>query len=163
MINVINLTKLIYYSSYFRNSPKKMAKKRINEKTKISHIPESYQRYIDEIHSISRSKKGGWVSNKEIAEKLQVEPASVSGMLEKLKKSGLIKWEPRKAIRLTEKGKKIAKQLNETHTLLHQFFAKVLKIEDQEVIENLSCEIEHHITRDVKNSLEEFLSQYLDD
>jgi len=140
-----------------------MAKKSINENSKISDIPESYQRYLDEIHSISRNKKGGWVSNKEIAEKLQVEPASVSGMLEKLKKKGLIKWEPRKAIRLTEKGKKIAKQLDETHTLLHQFFSKVLKIEDQDAIENLSCDIEHHITQNVKKSLEEFLSKYLDD
>ena len=140
-----------------------MAKKSINEISKISDIPESYQRYLDEIHSISRNKKGGWVSNKEIAEKLQVEPASVSGMLEKLKKKGLIKWEPRKAIRLTEKGKKIAKQLDETHTILYQFFSKVLKIEDQDVIENLSCDIEHHITQNVKKSLEEFLSKYLDD
>lgn len=140
-----------------------MAKKSINEISKISDIPESYQRYLDEIHSISRNKKGGWVSNKEIAEKLQVEPASVSGMLEKLKKKGLIKWEPRKAIRLTEKGKKIAKQLDETHTLLHLFFSKVLKIEDQDAIENLSCDIEHHITQNVKKSLEEFLLKYLDD
>lgn len=140
-----------------------MAKKSINEISKISDIPESYQRYLDEIHSISRNKKGGWVSNKEIAEKLQVEPASVSGMLEKLKKKGLIKWEPRKAIRLTEKGKMIAKQLDETHTLLYQFFSKVLKIEDQDAIENLSCDIEHHITQNVKKSLEEFLLKYLDD
>ncbi len=130
--------------------------------SKISDIPESYQRYLDEIHTISRKKKGGWVTNKEIAENLQVEPASVSGMLEKLKNRGLIKWEPRKSIRLTEKGKKIARQLSEIHNLLFQFFSKVLKIEDKKVIENLSCEIEHHITRDVKTSLEHFLSQYLD-
>ena len=139
-----------------------MAKKSINGNSEISEIPESYQRYLDEIYSISRKKKGGWVTNKEIAESLKIEPPSVSGMLEKLKKKGLIKWEPRKSIRLTEKGKKIAKQLDETHSLLYQFFAKVLKIEDKDVIENLSCEIEHHITHDVKNSLEEFLSKYLD-
>ncbi|MFX1304148.1 MAG: metal-dependent transcriptional regulator [Promethearchaeota archaeon] len=139
-----------------------MAKKSYKEISTISDIPESYQRYLDEIYSISRTKKGGWVTNKEIAESLQVEPASVSGMLEKLKKKGLIKWEPRKSIRLTEEGKRIAKQLNEIHSLLYQFFAKVLQMEDEEIIENLSCEIEHHITRDVKASLEEFLSKYLD-
>ncbi len=139
-----------------------MAKKSSTSTSNISDIPESYQRYLDEIHTISIRKKGGWVTNKEIAENLHVEPASVSGMLEKLKNKGLIKWEPRKAIRLTEEGKIIAKQLSEIHNLLYQFFARVLKIEDQEVIENLSCEIEHHITRDVKTSLEQFLSQYLD-
>jgi len=137
-----------------------MAKKRISKITKISDIPESYQRYLDEINNISRRKKGGWVTNKEIAENLNVEPASVSGMLEKLKMRGLIKWEPRKSIRLTEEGRRIAIQLNEIHSLLYEFFAKVLKITDKTVIENLSCEIEHHITRDVKNSLREFLSKY---
>jgi DtxR family manganese transport transcriptional regulator len=138
-----------------------MAKKSSYEKSKISEIPESHQRYLDEIFNISRKKKGGWVTNKEIAENLMVEPASVSGMLEKLKKKGLINWEPRKSIRLTEKGKKIGRQLDETHALLYQFFANVLKIEDEGIIENLSCEIEHHITLEVKESLEDFLSKYL--
>ncbi len=133
------------------------------EKTIISEIPESYQRYIDEIHSISKSKKGGWVSNKEIAENLNVKPSSVSGMLDKLRKKGLINWAQRKSIRLTDKGKMIARQLNEAHSLLYQFFANVLKIEDKDIIENLSCEIEHHITREVKASLEEFLSKYLEE
>ncbi|MFX1420379.1 MAG: metal-dependent transcriptional regulator [Promethearchaeota archaeon] len=140
-----------------------MAKKNSNSVSKISDIPESYQRYLDEIHNISKGKKGGWVTNKEIAENLQVEPASVTGMLEKLRNRGLIKWEPRKAIRLTEEGKRIAIQLSEIHTLLHQFFSQVLKIEDEEVIENLSCEIEHHITQDVKKSFKQFLSKYIDD
>jgi len=139
-----------------------MAKKNNKNLSKISDIPESYQRYLDEIHNISRKKKGGWVTNKEIAERLQVEPASVSGMLEKLKNKGLIRWEPRKSIRLTEEGKRIAKQLDEIHSLLHQFFSKVLKIDDSAVIEDLSCKIEHHITRDVKASFEEFLSKYLE-
>jgi len=130
--------------------------------SKISDIPESYQRYLDEIYTISRTKKGGWVSNREIAESLHVEPASVTGMLEKLSKKGLIKWEPRKAIRLTQEGRKIARQLNEIHNLLYLFFSKVLKIDDEDAIEKLSCEIEHHITRDVKNSLEEFLLKFMD-
>jgi len=91
-----------------------MAKKSIDEKSKLSDIPESYQRYLDEIYNISRKKKGGWVTNKEIAAKLQVEPPSISGMLKKLKNQGLINWEPRKSIRLTVKGKKIAQLLDET-------------------------------------------------
>ena len=105
----------------------------------LAEIPESYQRYIDEIYSIAVKKRGGWVSNKEIAEKLEVEPASVSGMLEKLKSEGLIKWEPRKAIRLTKKGKDIGKKLKEIHQLLNTFFEKVLKLEDKETINRLSC------------------------
>ena len=126
----------------------------------ISEIPESYQRYIDVIYSISKKKRGGWVTNKGIAESLQVEPASVSGMLEKLKKEGLIKWEPRKSIRLTDKGKMYAQQLEEIEKLLHTFFKEVLKIDDEELVKKISCDIEHHITREVKESFKDFLSKY---
>ena len=130
------------------------------ENPEISEIPESYQRYLDIIYDISKKKKGGWVTNKEIAENLQVEPASVSGMLEKLKKTQLINWEPRKSIRLTEKGKKIALQLEETHSLLRTFFKEILKIEDEDVVEKISCEIEHHITQEVKDSFHNFILKY---
>ena len=130
------------------------------EHPEISEIPESYQRYLDIILNISKKKKGGWVTNKEIAENLQVEPASVSGMLEKLKKNRLIKWEPRKSIRLTDKGKKYALQLEETHSLLRTFFKDILKIDDEELVEKVSCEIEHHITREVKDSFRDFILKY---
>ena len=123
-------------------------------------IPESYQKYLDEIYMISRKKRGGWVSNKDLAEILKVKPASVSGMLDKLAQASLIDWTPRKSIRLTEKGKKIAKQLNETHELLRFFFENVLKIKNEKVIDKISCDIEHHITSDVKNALKDFLSNY---
>ncbi|MHA1193133.1 MAG: MarR family transcriptional regulator [Promethearchaeota archaeon] len=71
-----------------------MVEKKKSDVGELSEIPESYQRYLDVIFEISKKKRGGWVSNKQIAESLNVEPASVSGMLEKLRKTGLIKWEP---------------------------------------------------------------------
>jgi DtxR family Mn-dependent transcriptional regulator len=126
----------------------------------FSEIRESYQRYLEVIYNLSKKKRGGWVTNKGIAESLQIEPASVSGMLEKLKKKGLIKWEPRKSIRLTDKGKMYAQQLDEIEKLLKIFFKEVLKIEDEELVEKISCEIEHHITREVKESFKDFLSNY---
>jgi DtxR family Mn-dependent transcriptional regulator len=128
---------------------------------RLSQIPESYQRYLDIIYEISKKKRGGWVVNKEISDELKVEPASVSGMLDKLAKLELIDWKPRKAIRLTEKGKKFAMQLGEIHDLLRTFFKDILKIENEDIIEKISCEIEHHITQDVKKSLEDFLRKYL--
>jgi len=130
------------------------------EKPEISEIPESYQRYLDTIFNISKKTKQGWVTNKEIAENLQVEPASVSGMLEKSKKKRLINWEPRKSIRLTDKGKKYALQLEETHSLLRTFFKDILKIDDDEIVEKVTCEIEHHITREVKDSFRDFILKY---
>ena len=139
-----------------------MANNNTEKAISLSDIPESYQRYLDEIYSISHKKRGGWVSNKELAESLDVKPASVTGMLEKLERAGFIFWKPRKSIRLTEVGKRIAMQLNETHKLLREFFENVLKIKNADLVERISCEIEHHISKDVKNSLSQFLSKYLD-
>ena len=128
---------------------------------RISDVPESYQMYLKKIYYISRKRRGGWASNKMIAESLNVEPPSISEMLYKLKKKKLINWTPRKSIRLTNKGKQIAKQLVEIELLLREFFEKVLKIKDEALIEKISCEIEHHIPREVKESLKNFLSSYL--
>jgi len=138
-----------------------MSEEKAKEISQISEIPESYQRYLDVIYEISKKKRGGWVSNKEIADLLQVEPASVSGMLEKLKSNKLIKWEPRKSIRLTEQGKQYARELNEIHSLLRSFFKEILQIKDDKIVESISCEIEHHINQDVKTPLKKFLSKYL--
>ena len=137
-----------------------MAEKEDSEETEILEIPESYQRYLDIIHDISKTKRGGWVLNKEIAESLGIKPASVSGMLDKLKKEDLIQWEPRRAIRLTEKGKNLALELNEIHSLLRIFFEKILGIQNSELVEKVTCEIEHHITPKVKDSLRKFLTNY---
>ncbi len=47
----------------------------------LKEIPESQQRYLDAIYLISKSKRAGWVSNKEIKDFLKVRPSSVTNML----------------------------------------------------------------------------------
>ena len=74
----------------------------MNKKEELSHldVPESYQRYLDEIYQISRQKRGGWVTNKQIAENLNFDPASVSAMLHKLKKKRINSLGPKKIIKI---------------------------------------------------------------
>ena len=127
----------------------------------IYDVPETYQRYLCEIYAISLTKKGGWVNNKEIAEKLNVKPASVSRSLYKLKQVDLIVWKPRSSIRLTENGKQLDKHLSESKAILEIFFKKVLKIKDIKLVKELSCEMEHHISKEVKIKFQEFLNDYL--
>ena len=45
---------------------------------------ETYEDYLKAIYIISKSNKGGWVSNSEIASFLNVKPSSVTDMLYKL-------------------------------------------------------------------------------
>ena len=75
-------------------------------------------------------------------------------MLYKLKDLGLIIWNPRKSLRLTEKGKIIAQNRVACYNILKNFFSNILKIEDPSLIEEISCGIEHHITPEILKSLQ---------
>ncbi len=122
-------------------------------------ISESYENYLKAIYIISKKKKGGWVSNSEISNFLCVKPASVSNILHKLKNNNLIKWKPRSSIRLTQNGKNIADQMINKYKKLRKFFMQTLGIDDKELIEKLSCGIEHHITNEVVNALDNLSAQ----
>ena len=121
-------------------------------------LNESYEDYIKAIYLISKNNKGGWVSNSEISNFLNIKPASVSGMLHKLKNNGFITWKPRNSIRLKQKGKEIAKQLIKNSNKLREFFTGILKLNDKELIDKLCCGIEHHITPEVTKALDNLLT-----
>jgi len=122
----------------------------------LNEINESYEDYLKTIYIISKRNRGGWVSNSEISNSLQVKPPSVTDMLHKLSENALINWKPRNSIRLTETGKEIAKNIFKRYNLLKEFFTNVLKIKDTCKLEDLCCKIEHHISSEVTNALENF-------
>jgi len=115
---------------------------------------ESHEDYLKAIYLISKKNKGGWVSNSEISAFLKVKPPSVTDMLYKLKSKGFINWQPRKSIRLTNKGKKIAKSIVRKNKELKKFFKNVLNLKDDLMLEELCCKIEHHIPPEVRVALE---------
>ncbi|MFX0072258.1 MAG: metal-dependent transcriptional regulator [Candidatus Hermodarchaeota archaeon] len=123
----------------------------------MSDIQESYENYLKAIYLISKKNRGGWCSNSEISEYLAIKPASVTNMLYKLKENGLIKWSPRKSIRLTLKGKEIAEDTLTNYEILKKFFKNVLKIQDSSLVEELSCGIEHHITPKISEAIENLI------
>jgi len=120
----------------------------------MSNLNESSEDYLKAIYYISKRNKGGWCSNREISKFLKVKPSSVTGMLYKLKENGFIDWNPRKSLRLTEKGKIIAQDKVDCYNVLKDFLSNVLKIKDLSLVEEVSCGIEHHITREILESLQ---------
>ena len=117
-------------------------------------VNEIYEDYLKVIFLISKQNKGGWVSNSEISNSLSIRPASVSGMLHKLRDNEFITWKPRSSIRLTQKGKIIAEQMIKTNKILKEFFIGILKLNDKEVVDKLICGIEHHITPEVVDAID---------
>ena len=120
----------------------------------MQKFPESHEDYLKAIFLISKNHKGGWVSNRDISEFLKVSPPSVSNMLYKLKDNGLINWQPRKSIRLTQKGRKLAQDTVNNYYRLYNFFKKTLKITDKAIVQEICCKMEHLLTPEVYNALD---------
>ena len=119
----------------------------------FANMNESYENYLKTIYLISKKKKGGWVSNSEISDFLQIKPPSVTNMLYKLRELKLIYWEPRQSLRLTSKGKCIAQEIIANYNCLRNFFINILNLKDDSRLNHMCCEIEHHITPEVTEAL----------
>lgn len=98
--------------------------------------------YLKEIYKLGGMEKQ--VSNKQIAESLQIAPASVTEMLGKLKREGLIHYEPYKGSRLTDAGMRIAITLVRGHRLWEVFLMRHLGYSWSEAHED--AELLEHIT-----------------
>lgn len=98
--------------------------------------------YLKEIYKLGGMEEQ--VSNKQIAESLQIAPASVTEMLGKLKREGLIRYEPYKGSRLTDAGMRIAITLVRGHRLWEVFLMRHLGYSWSEAHED--AELLEHIT-----------------
>lgn len=97
------------------------------------------------------------VSNKKIAEELQIAPASVTEMLGKLKKEELIHYEPYKGSRLTDKGMGAAVSLVRGHRLWEVFLMRHLGYSWSEAHEDAEL-LEHITPARLANRLDQFLN-----
>jgi DtxR family Mn-dependent transcriptional regulator len=72
------------------------------------------------------SRHGEPVATNALAERLEITPGSVSGMLRKLEELGLVTHVPYRGVRLTERGRRVALEVIRHHRLLELFLAQTL-------------------------------------
>lgn len=96
------------------------------------------------------------VSNKEIAKRLNIAPASVSEMLVKLKKEGLIFYEPYKGSKLTEDGEKWCLKVVRAHKIWEVFLIKCLNYSKENAHKEAHL-LEHVSSDNIIEKLDKFL------
>ncbi len=111
--------------------------------------------YLKAIYKLGGSKE--LVNNKQIAEVLQISPASVTEMMGKLKKEGLIEFEPYKGSRLSKEGMRAAISIVRGHRLWEVFLIRYLDYSWSEAHED--AELLEHIA---PSRLIDRLAQFLD-
>ena len=115
------------------------------------------KRFEDYLEAIYRlQSKGRVVRVRDLARMLKVKPPSVVEQLRKLSQQGLILYERREYIRLTEKGEKVAKEILERHEALRRFLRDVLMV-PEDVAEEDACYMEHGLHEITLSRIKRFL------
>ena len=66
------------------------------------------------------------VSTRDLSVRLEVRPASVTGMVQRLAEQGLVSHEPYRGVKLTDGGRRVALEMLRHHRLLETFLEQVL-------------------------------------
>lgn len=98
---------------------------------------------------------------KSIAERLSNRMPSVTEVMRKLAEKKLINYDVRKNISLTDEGKRIAKELDKRHSVLADFFAKILGCPASKA-QSMACKVEHVVDADFCDRLAGFASFFRD-
>ncbi len=83
------------------------------------------QDYAKAVYALE-TRRGEAVSTSDLAARLGVTPASVSGMVRKLTEVGIVEHEPYHGVRLTAEGRRVALEVLRHHRLLELFLAQEL-------------------------------------
>jgi DtxR family Mn-dependent transcriptional regulator len=116
----------------------------------------SVQDYLLTIYRIQREQTP--VSTTALAMQLGVTPASVTGMVRKLDRRGLVEHEPYRGVILTDAGEQEALRLLRRHRLWELFLADVLGLSWDEVHKE-AHRLEHATSERVMDKLAEFLHE----
>ena len=100
------------------------------------------EEYLETLYILAMKKDV--IRIKDIARMLKVKPSSVVEYLERLARKGLVKYEKRELVMLTENGTKIAEEIYRRHLALKKFLMLLLKI-PEDIAEQDACYIEHGI------------------
>lgn len=76
--------------------------------------------YLEAVYNLKKEKN--YIRISDIAEVLDLSKPSVTQMMQRLKKDGLVDYKPYKPLGLTAKGHKIGKNVADRHKVLSEFF-----------------------------------------
>jgi len=122
---------------------------------KRNKLSASLEDYIEAIYNIVEEKEKA--RSKDIAACLKVSGASVTEALRSLSAKGLINYAPYAAITLTDKGRKVAKDVVHRHNALKHFFTDVLGIKE-DIAEEGACRVEHTAPREIIDQMINFIN-----
>ena len=120
----------------------------------MSEVTEVVEEYLESIYRLQ--EKSGVARTSDIVKVLQVVPGTVTNTVERLEKEGMLRHEPYRGVRLTDKGRKIALDVIRRHRLSERLLTDFMHVEWYKVHE-AACKLEHGLADEIIEPLEEAL------
>ncbi|NLG99610.1 MAG: metal-dependent transcriptional regulator [Chloroflexi bacterium] len=127
--------------------------------TQDEHLSEAIQDYLKAIYELS-PMGGGSTSTNQLADRLSVAPASVTGMLKRLATMDppLIDYQKHRGVQLTDAGKQVSLRIIRKHRLIELFLVQTLGYSWDEVHEEAE-RLEHAVSFRFSERLARFLGE----
>jgi DtxR family Mn-dependent transcriptional regulator len=110
--------------------------------------------YLEAIAILNKEK--GFARVKDISRLMNVKNPSVTGALSTLERDDLVRHERYGYVELTNRGERIADDIQKRHAILQRFLTLILKI-DPQIAEQDSCRIEHAISPETFDRFTKFI------
>jgi DtxR family transcriptional regulator, Mn-dependent transcriptional regulator len=114
----------------------------------VSKPSEAIEDYAKAIYALSQDRVGP-VLNGEVAERLEVTPATATSMLKRLADLGLVDYLPYKGVTLTPAGEKVALEVIRHHRLIEAYLSEALGMPDDRVHDEAEV-LEHYISEELE-------------
>jgi DtxR family Mn-dependent transcriptional regulator len=118
------------------------------------------QDYLKAIHRLGGAERP--VSTVELATRLEVRAASVTGMLKRLAEGGWIEYQPGLGAQLTPLGTTEARRVIRRHRLMELFLTRVLGLDWSEVDAEAEA-LEHAISPRLEQAIADYLGEPVED
>lgn len=109
-------------------------------------LTRSVEDYLKAIYSVTL--EGAAALTKDLAERLELSAASVSGMVKRLAEQGLIEYTPYKGAELTRRGRQIALRMLRRHRVIETYLVEFLGY-DWDTVHEEAERMEHAVSDDL--------------
>lgn len=117
---------------------------------------ETIENYCKTVYELDR---GEGVKSVDIAQALSISKISVSITLHKLKDEGYIDMKRYGRVKLTDKGKCVARKISGKHHAIEDFLEQCLGLDREKALCE-ACAIEHHLSDETVKRLTIFCKKY---
>jgi len=121
----------------------------------VSGVSRGQEEFLELVYRLTAS--GGVARTSDLAEGLKTSLGTVTNLVERLERKGLVVHQPYRGIVLTPKGKRIAAKIVRRHRLVERFLINFLRIPSERA-HKYACRMEHAVDEEVVDALARLLS-----